>query len=80
VIRLSHQRVLVDWSRARTIVAESADFYRIREEIDGSLVRDLLDRPSFRDAAAHLGRAIRGAPGAAGAADVLEPLARNQNR
>jgi MGT family glycosyltransferase len=45
-----------------------------------SAVRDLLDRPSFRDAAAHLGRAIRGAPGAAGAADVLEPLARNQNR
>ena len=45
-----------------------------------SAVRDLLDRPSFRDAAAHLGRAIRGAPGAAGAADVLEPLARHQNR
>ena len=45
-----------------------------------SAVRDLLDRPSFREAAAQLGRAIRAAPGAAGAADVLEPLARHQNR
>jgi MGT family glycosyltransferase len=39
-------------------------------------VRDLLDRPSFRTAAARLGRAIRSAPGALGAADVLEQLAR----
>ena len=45
-----------------------------------SAVRDLLDRPSFREAAAQLGQAIRAAPGAAGAADVLEPLARHQNR
>jgi MGT family glycosyltransferase len=40
-----------------------------------SAVRDLLDQPSFREAAARLGRAIRAAPGAAGAADVLEQLA-----
>ena len=43
-----------------------------------SAVRDLLDRPSFREAAAHLGRTIRAAPGAAGAADVLEDLARRR--
>jgi MGT family glycosyltransferase len=43
-----------------------------------SAVRDLLDRPSFRDAAARLAEAIRLAPGAAGAADVLEKLARHQ--
>lgn len=43
-------------------------------------VRDLLDRPSFGEAAARLGRAIRAAPGAAGAADLLEKLARNQIR
>jgi MGT family glycosyltransferase len=42
-------------------------------------VRDLLDRPSYREAAARLGRAIRAAPGAAGAANVLEQLARHQN-
>ena len=45
-----------------------------------SAVRDLLDRPSFREAAARLAQAIRVAPGAAGAADVLEQLARHQNR
>ncbi len=45
-----------------------------------SAVRDLLDGPSFREAAAQLGRAIRAAPGAAGAADVLELLARHQDR
>jgi len=39
-------------------------------------VRELLAQPSFGEAAARLGRAIRASPGAAGAADVLEPLAR----
>ena len=42
-----------------------------------SAVRDLLDQPSFREAAARLAKAIRLAPGAAGAADVLEDLANN---
>ena len=42
-----------------------------------SAVRDLLAQPSFGEAAARLGRAIRAAPGAAGAADVLEQLARH---
>ncbi|GAC1507296.1 MAG: hypothetical protein NVS1B3_07600 [Candidatus Dormibacteraceae bacterium] len=42
-------------------------------------VRDLLNGHAFREAAARLGRAIRAAPGAAGAADALEPLARHQN-
>jgi UDP:flavonoid glycosyltransferase YjiC (YdhE family) len=37
-------------------------------------VRDLLDRPSFREAAARLAQSIRLAPGAAGAADLLEQL------
>jgi tetratricopeptide (TPR) repeat protein len=35
-VRLAHQRVLEDWSRARTIVAESADFYRIRADLEES--------------------------------------------
>jgi tetratricopeptide (TPR) repeat protein len=35
-VRLTHQRVLEDWSRARTIVAESADFYRVRAELEES--------------------------------------------
>jgi WD40 repeat protein len=35
-VRLAHQRVLEDWSRARAIVAESADFYRIRAELEES--------------------------------------------
>ena len=43
-------------------------------------VRDLLDRRSFREGAARLAQAIRLAPVAAGAADVLEQLARHQNR
>lgn len=43
-----------------------------------SAVHDLLDRPSFREAAARLAQAIHLAPGAAGAADVLEELARHQ--
>jgi formylglycine-generating enzyme required for sulfatase activity len=33
-VRLAHQRVLEDWARARTIVAENADFYRIRAEVE----------------------------------------------
>ena len=33
-LRLAHQRVLTDWERARTIVAESGDFYRIRDEVE----------------------------------------------
>ncbi len=33
-VRLAHQRVLSDWSRAQKIVAESADFYRIRDEVE----------------------------------------------
>ena len=45
-----------------------------------SAVRDLLDRPAFRVAASRLGRAIRAAPGAGGAADVLEQLATHQIR
>jgi UDP:flavonoid glycosyltransferase YjiC (YdhE family) len=44
-----------------------------------SAVRDLLAQRSFRDAAARLAQAIRAAPGAAGAADVLEQLGRQQN-
>jgi WD40 repeat protein/tetratricopeptide (TPR) repeat protein len=35
-VRLAHQRVLEDWGRARTIVTESAEFYRIRAEVDES--------------------------------------------
>jgi len=35
-VRLAHQRVLEDWSRARAIVAESADFYRIRADLEES--------------------------------------------
>ena len=42
------------------------------------VVRDLLDRPSFREGAARLAKAIRLAPGAAGAADVLEELGRHK--
>ena len=35
-VRLAHQRVLEDWSRVRTIVADSADFYRIRADLEES--------------------------------------------
>lgn len=35
-VRLTHQRVLEDWTRARTIVVESADFYRIRADLEES--------------------------------------------
>jgi len=43
-------------------------------------VRDLLAQRSFSEAAGRLARAIRAAPGAAGAADVLEELACHQGR
>src|SRR5262249_22223723 len=33
-VRLAHQRVLEDWARARTIVAESAEFYRSRAALE----------------------------------------------
>jgi UDP:flavonoid glycosyltransferase YjiC (YdhE family) len=39
-----------------------------------SAVRDVLAQPSFGEAAARLGKAIRNAPGAAGAANVLQQL------
>ncbi|MHB8572950.1 MAG: glycosyltransferase [Candidatus Dormibacteria bacterium] len=45
-----------------------------------SAVRDLLDRGSYREAAGRLGRVIRAAPGAAGAADVLQRLASQRAR
>jgi MGT family glycosyltransferase len=45
-----------------------------------SAVRDLLDRPSFREAAARLAQSIGLAPGAGGAADLLEGLARDRER
>ena len=32
--RLAHQRVLTDWARAAKIVADSADFYRVRDEVE----------------------------------------------
>ena len=34
IVRLAHQRILDDWARAREIVRGSADFYRIRAEIE----------------------------------------------
>ena len=33
-VRLAHQRVLEDWNRARTIVEDSAEFYRIRADLE----------------------------------------------
>jgi tetratricopeptide (TPR) repeat protein len=33
-VRLAHQRVLSDWKRAATIVTDSADFYRVRDEVE----------------------------------------------
>ncbi len=33
-VRLAHQRVLSDWARAAAIVADSADFYRVRDEVE----------------------------------------------
>ena len=35
-VRLAHQRVLEDWGRAHAIVVASADFYRIRAELEES--------------------------------------------
>jgi hypothetical protein len=35
-VRLTHQRVLENWARAGAIVAESADFYRIRADLEES--------------------------------------------
>jgi len=35
-IRLAHQRVLEDWVRARAIVGENTDFYRIRADLEES--------------------------------------------
>jgi tetratricopeptide (TPR) repeat protein len=35
-VRLSHQRVLEDWDQARAIVHDSADFYRIRNDVEAS--------------------------------------------
>ncbi len=34
-IRLAHQRVLENWRRAQEIVAANAEFYRIRDDVDG---------------------------------------------
>jgi tetratricopeptide (TPR) repeat protein len=34
LVRLTHQRVLTDWDRVANIVADSADFYRVRDEVD----------------------------------------------
>jgi hypothetical protein len=33
-LRLAHQRVLSDWTRAQKIVANSADFLRVRDEVE----------------------------------------------
>ena len=33
-VRLAHARVLSSWQRAKTIVAENADFYRIRADVE----------------------------------------------
>ena len=34
-IRLAHQRVLENWRRAKEIVASNAEFYRIRDDVEG---------------------------------------------
>lgn len=44
LVRLAHQRVLTDWARTRDIVAGSADFYRIRSEIERRRARWQLNR------------------------------------
>ncbi|WP_375460704.1 AAA family ATPase [uncultured Enterovirga sp.] len=44
LVRLAHQRVLTDWARTREIVAGSADFYRIRGEIERRRQRWQLNR------------------------------------
>jgi hypothetical protein len=38
-IRLAHERVLKSWGRAREIVRDNADFYRIRSNVDDQLAR-----------------------------------------
>ncbi|MGD0026137.1 MAG: ATP-binding protein, partial [Xanthobacteraceae bacterium] len=38
-VRLAHARVLDSWQRAKTIVTENADFYRIRTEVEEQLRR-----------------------------------------
>lgn len=35
-VRLAHQRVLEDWTRARRLVTQSADFFRIRADVEES--------------------------------------------
>ncbi len=45
-IRLAHQRVLADWTRARDLVAASAEFYRIREEVENQRRRWQMARRS----------------------------------
>jgi len=55
-IRIAHQRVLESWNRAREILAEDADFLRIREEVEderrrwesGGKKRDRLIAPGLR--------------------------------
>lgn len=39
LVRLAHQRILSDWARAREIVQGSADFYRIRGEMEARRLR-----------------------------------------
>jgi hypothetical protein len=35
IVRLAHAQVLDSWQRAKAIVADNADFYRIRAEVEG---------------------------------------------
>jgi tetratricopeptide (TPR) repeat protein len=34
VVQFAHRRIITDWSRARTIAAENADFFRVRGEVE----------------------------------------------
>ena len=34
VVQFAHRRIMTDWSRARTIAAENADFFRVRGEVE----------------------------------------------
>lgn len=38
-VRFTHQRVLSDWTRVARIVADSAEFYRVRDEVDAQRKR-----------------------------------------
>ena len=38
-VRLAHERVLQSWGRARDIVRENSDFYRIRDDVEDQLHR-----------------------------------------